>query len=387
MRKHALLSPSSAERWIACPPSVRLCQHIEDSSSAYADEGTLAHDLSELLINRLLFRIHLQAYKDRLKEIKESNYYNNSMRDYCEAFASFVILEYHRVKKKHFNAQIFIEIKVTIDPYAKESFGFLDIVIIADGYCKFIDLKYGQGVLVEAEENDQLRMYAIGVMVTFADIFEFADFDMCIYQPRLNSISTWYQNREDILYWAKDTMHPASVLAWEGKGELKAGDHCTFCKLRGTCKTNASYHLQIAGYAQTSPHTLTLKDIAEILPRIRPLISWAEGVKQFALAQALLGKKIPDHKIVLSKGDRYITDDKEAEKILTAAGYSDIIIRKLATITALEERLGKKDFGHYLNHLIKKSKGKPTLVPINDKRKEFSKNTEAVEIFSKYIKT
>lgn len=388
MRKHALISFSSAKRIINCPPSVRLTEHMPDVISEYADEGTLAHDISELLILRHLRRVHEPEFIAKFTELQRSKHYTNDLYQDCIVFAAFVIRKYLQVKKIHRNAQIFLEIKVSIDPFLKEAYGHLDILIIADGYLCVIDLKYGQGVKVDADLNDQLRMYVLGVMISFAEIFDFFDCDMIIYQPRLDNITEWYQTREDILYWAQNIMRPAALLALEGKGEYKAGDHCQFCKARKQCRVNANYRLELVEEFNAKPAPLlSMDEIAKILPRISEIIKWLDAVKEYALSEALKGKPIPGHKMVRGKGFRFFTHLNKVEEILIGAGYkeTDIIIRELKSLTALEEKLGKKDFNFYLNDWIQKAPGKPTLVPIDDKRKEFNRNAETIEIFSQLI--
>lgn len=361
---------------------------MPEQESNYADEGTLAHDISELLILRHLRRVHEFDFMARLVELQKSKHYTNGLYQDCVIFAAFVIRKYLQVKKLHPNAQIFLEIKVSIDPFLKEAYGHLDILIIADGYLCIIDLKYGQGVKVDAELNDQLRMYVLGVMISFAEIFDFFDCDMIVYQPRLDNITEWYQTREDILYWAQNIMRPAALLALEGKGEYKAGDHCQFCKARKQCRVNAFYRLELVEEFNFQPAPLlTMDEIAKILPRISEIIKWLDAVKEYALSEALKGKAIPGHKMVRGKGYRYITDVKKAEKILLDAGFkeTDIITRELKAITALEEKIGKKDFNYYLNNWVNKAPGKPTLVLEGDKRKEFNRNAETIEIFSTLI--
>lgn len=361
---------------------------MPDQESEYADEGTLAHDISELLILRHLRRVHEQGFIIKLTELQKSKHYTNDLYQDCVVFAAFVIRKYLQVKKSHRNAQIFLEIKVSIDPFLKEAYGHLDILLIADYYLCIIDLKYGRGVKVDAELNDQLRMYVLGVILTFALIFDFFDCDMIIYQPRLDNITEWYQTHEEILFWAQNIMRPAALLALEGKGEYQAGDHCQFCKARKQCRVNAFYRLELVEEFNFKPAPLlSMDEIAKILPRISEIIKWLDAVKEFALSEALKGKMIPGHKMVRGKGYRYFTNPKKVEKILIDAGYkeTDIIMRELKTLTSLEEKLGKKDFNFYLNNWIDKAPGKPALVPADDKRKEFNRNAETIEIFSPLI--
>ena len=362
MRPHDLMSPSSIERIIACPPSFDICKSIEEKASSYADEGTLAHDLCELLILRHLRRIHEKPFLERLKKIKAVTdpsgkpYYNKVMHGHCEKFAAFVISKFHSLKKSNPEAQIFLEIKVTIDQGIRKSFGYLDVIIISNYFCYIIDFKYGAGVLVEAEDNGQLRMYALGVMNTFEDIFPFFAFNMIIYQPRMDNISYFVQDDKQLLEWADVEMKPAIALAIKGNGEMKAGAHCKFCKARPNCRVNANYQLELEKHNSCPPELIEEKEIKNIVRRASELSSWCESIKEWALSQALKGKKIPGMKLVRGRGQRYFTDKEKVRRVLNKAGFKDenILNTDLKNLTELEEIVGPSDFNHYLNLLIKK---------------------------------
>lgn len=387
MSEHAILSPSSGSRWTICTPSARLEAALPERSSTYAEEGTLAHRLSELLIKRKLRRIHEEEFTEQMDAIEIDKYYSAGMLDYCEQFACYVIQVYMTVKKFNRSAQLFTEVKVRMNPIVPESFGTADILIVCDGWTVFIDLKYGQGVPVYAEENKQLLLYALGAMLTFEGVYTFDKVTMSIYQPKLDNISTWEQSAGDIMEWAELELKEQAAEAWAGRGEFAPGTHCQFCLAKPNCRANANYRMQLVEWKFKDAVLLTPEEIATILPMIDGLINWAGAVKEHALKQALAGTYFPGHKLVVGRSNRYITDPQKAIKVLREAKFADDKFLKieLRGITELENKLGKSDFGHYLNDLTRKPIGKPTLVPDKHNGKPYNKIYEAEDIFTNHL--
>lgn len=386
MAEHAILSPSSGGRWSECTPSARLEATLPERTSTYADEGTLAHSLSELLVKRKLRRIHEEEFNTELAKIEADKHYSSAMLDHCEQFACYVIQVYMTVKKFNRNAQLFTEVKVRMHPIVPESFGTADILICCDGWTVFIDLKYGQGVPVYAEKNKQLLLYALGAMLTFEGIYDFDKVTMTIYQPRLDTISTWEQSAVEILEWVENDLKPKAKLAWAGEGEFKAGTHCQFCLAKPNCRANANYRMSLVEWGFKDPVLLTPAEIASILPTLDGLINWAGAVKEYALKSALSGISYPGYKVVVGRSNRIIKDANKAIEILREAKFADHKFLKieLRGITELENKLGK-DFAYYLNDLIKKPNGKPTLVPNSHSGKPYNKIYEAEDLFINYL--
>lgn len=353
---HALLSPSASHRWIACPPSARLTEFLVDSESSYASEGTLTHGVAEGKLNQRLGRAEHTPVCD-----------DAEMDEYTSDYADFVMEQTEGLK----DPAVFVEQRVDCSRYVPECFGTCDALIVSDGILHIIDLKSGRGVKVDAEENDQLRIYAIGAMQMFGFLYRFDTVRMSIYQPRLGNVQTWETTAEALAEWAEAVLVPAAKLAWDGKGSYKAGGHCRFCKAKAECRARAEANLALAAYDFTDPALLQICEVADILGKIDELVSWASDVKDYALAQALSGTKYDGWKVVAGRSNRRYTDEGAAAAVVKDAGY-DPYEHKLLGITAMTSLLGRKKFDVLLGGLTCKPEGKPVLVPVSDKRNELN---------------
>lgn len=368
---HALLSPSGASRWLACTPSARLEQQFPESTSSFAEEGTLAHKLGEYLIKQKLGRV---SYSDMDNWEKQSEYYSESMLEYCDEYATFVVEQYNTALATTPDAQIFLEQRLDITDYVPEGFGTGDVVIISDGTLTLIDLKYGKGVPVYAENNKQMMLYALGALKEFDFLYDISTVSLTIYQPRIDNTSTWEISVYELLFWAEVELKPRAELAFAGEGEYVPGNHCQFCKAKAVCKALADKNLEIARYDFADPALLSDEEIADILNRYNLFVNWINAVEEYALNEAVKGKIWPGYKLVEGRSNRKYTDEnKVAELLLSKHFPEDGIFKKtLKGITAMEHYLGKKPFDAFLGSLIIKPPGKATLVPASDKRREIN---------------
>lgn len=379
-RKHALLSASGASRWINCPPSARLTEGMADKWSAYADEGTAAHEYAEIKLTRRLTKCN-SADRERLDKqaeaLKTNRYYNAEMEACIQQYADLVeerVLE-ARIRSDSEDATVLLEAKLDLTEWVPDGFGTSDVTIISDGVLEVIDLKYGKGVPVSAINNSQLRLYALGALSKFGWMYDIHTVRMTIIQPRLDSVSTDEISVEELNEWAESVVKPAASLAYAGEGEYKAGDHCRWCLAKGNCRARADENLKAIAYEFQEPALLSNEEIGPILHIAGQLQSWVKDVQEYALEQALRGEKIPQWKLVEGKSKRFITDTKKAAALLTEAGYSEDKLykpRELRAMTALEKAVGKKNFAEILGDLITKQAGKPTLVAETDSRPELN---------------
>ena len=356
MGGHALLSPSASHRWMLCTPSARLTEFVADEVSAYASEGTLAHAIAEEKLNNKL------GYGEITTQCKDKE-----MNDYIDDYVSFVVEQAQLLP----NPTIYVEQRVDCSKYVPECFGTCDAMIISDDVIHLCDLKYGVGVKVDAEENDQLKIYAIGAITMFGDLYDFKKIKMSIFQPRIGNCSTWEISIEDLLEWAENTLVPAATLAWKGDGEYVSGEHCRFCKAKAQCRKRAEDNLALAVHDFTDPVLLDTGEIAEILFKIDELVSWGSDVKEFALNSALGGTKYEGWKLVSGRSVRKYTNEDAVADAVTGIG-SNPYEQKLLGITAMEKLLGKKKFSEVLSKFVIKPAGKPTLVVESDKREEIN---------------
>ena len=360
MAKHAFLSASSSHRWLNCPPSAKLCEGMPDEPSTYAQEGTDCHELCAYLVEKAMGR-------DTENPTSHLSFYSDEMQSCAEEYCSYVMEQYEKAKNYCKDPVMFIEQKLDFSRWVENGFGTGDCVIIADEVLHIIDYKHGLGVLVGSEGNTQMMCYALGALDAFDDIYDISRIEMTIFQPRRDNVSTWSLSRIDLLDWAGTVLAPTAKLAYEGKGEFKAGDHCQFCKAKAVCRKRAEYNLELARYDFVMPDTLSETEIAAILTKIDSLITWGNDVKDYALTQAQKGVHYEGFKVVEGRSNRKFTDEDEVAKTVTEAGY-DPYEKKLLGITAMSTLLGKKKFEEMLGSLIYKPPGKPALVPESDSR-------------------
>lgn len=382
---HAVLSPSAASRWLTCTPSARLEHRFPDTESDFAEEGTLAHSLAELLIYEKL-ALADDAWAFDMADVHDSPFYNDEMYDYCDTYASYVVEQFNAAQAITKDAKIFLETKVDLTEYVPEGFGTIDVQIITDGTLTIIDLKYGKGVPVSATENKQLFLYALGCLNEYDFLYDIKKVRTVIYQPRLDNISEYEISVNDLRQWANKELKPKADLAFKGEGEFIPGAHCRFCKAKSVCKALAEENLQLAKYDFADEPTLSDSEIADILNRADQFKNWINAVEEYALKQAIEGKAWPGYKLVEGRSVRkYVNELAIAEKLLEKGfKQEDFISAKLKGITELEKLLGKGTFSLYLSDHIVKPPGKPCLVPASDKRPEYNSLATAIEDFADF---
>lgn len=375
---HAILSPSGASRWMACTPSARLEEKFPESTSTYAEEGTLAHAVAELIL------LDEPDFRKKLEKLKNSKlgkqYYSDALYGYADEYADYV--RGHVTK----GAMLFVEQKLDLTKYVPEAFGTGDALILKDGVLTLCDLKYGQGVPVYAENNKQLMLYALGALDDFDMLYDIDMVSLHIFQPRIDNISSWEISVEELRAWADKEVVPKAKLAWEGKGEFKAGEHCRFCKLADKgCRALAEHNLEIARHeffgedpAATDSELLSLAEIADVLERGEHIHLWLNLLKQYAFDRAMAGEKVPGFKLVEGRSNRKYSDENVVKAELLAAGFNEEAILTKPTllgITALEKAIKKAAFKDIVEPHLIKDPGKPTLVPESDRRTEVSSAT------------
>lgn len=383
-KPHALLSPSGASRWLACTPSARLEEQFPDRTNKAAKEGTLAHALGELMLRKSINQITFSEFSKNLKKLESDPLYNNAMWADVGDYAEFVLECYATTKAHTKDALLEIEVKLDLTEYIPEGFGTGDAVIIADNTLDLIDMKYGKGVLINAKENKQMMLYALGALELYSSLYAINTVRMTIFQPRLENFSSYEISVADLYSWAETELKPKAALAFGGEGEYNPGEHCRFCRAKAVCKANADYQLQLAKNDFKNPDLLTDDAVSDILTRAASFENWLTSVKEYALNEAVNNNKHwPGYKLVEGRSNRIITDQDAAAGKLTELHYSEEQIwnKKLKGITDLERLLGKKEFSEQLDKWVIKPEGKPTLVPENDKRPELNSQQSAMNDF------
>lgn len=357
---HALLSASGAHRWLNCTPSARLESDEPESTSAAAEQGTAAHALAEHKLRR--------ALKQRSKR-PVSAWIDDEMETLTDDYVAYVQEHISIALETCGDPQVLIEQRLDFSHIVPGGFGTGDCVIIAEPTLQIIDLKYGQGVLVEAVNNPQLMLYALGALHAFGILYDIETVSVTIYQPRRGNVDTWEISVTELEHWAEAEVKPKAELAAAGEGEFCPGSWCQFCKIAPTCRARAEANLALARLEFAPPAELSDSEIADVLARIPQLKTWAADVEAYALSQAVnQGVVFEGFKLVAGRSIRKYTSETDVAAAAEAAGYRDIWDRKLITLTAMERLMGKPAFNEILGDLVTKPAGKPTLVPASDKR-------------------
>ena len=358
---HAFLSPSSSVRWYFCPPSARLCEQYPDQGSIFASEGTEAHALCEYLLNQALGRPDLDPRP-------AMQYYTPEMEEAAQGYVQFIMEEVAKWKESGYDPQVYIEQSVDLRRYVPQCMGTADCLIVTESGVQVVDFKFGMHPVPAS--SMQLRLYALGACEIFRPLYDFVFCQMVVYQPRLNSVDYAEIQVDELYKWAEEELAPRARQAFDGVGEFACGEWCRMCRARRNCRTLAEHQLEIAKYEFTDPEKLSDEEIADILTRVDSLVSWANDVKDFALAEALKGHSYPGFKVVEGRaGNRRFTDDEAVAAKVTEAG-KDPWEKKLLGVPAMEKLLGKKKFDALLSGFVVRPEGKPLLVPVSDTRPE-----------------
>lgn len=367
---HAILSASSSARWLACPPSARINAELPETTSIYAEEGTMAHALAEKTLKGYLAGGSADVQSD-----------NEEMKEAVQRYVDVCIEKINAAKAASPDAVVHVEFRLDFSTYVPDGFGTGDMVIVSDKSLEICDLKYGKGVPVSAEGNTQMRLYALGAVEEFGMLYGFDIVRMTIIQPRLDSVSTDTLSAGKLLDWGRSII-PVAKEAYDGKGEFQAGDHCRFCKFRPRCKALAAYMTEKTSLRKKQ--TLTDLETVSILQAAKDIKRWLTDLEDYALGKALDGYDWPGMKLVEGRSKRVITDPDAAAAALIDKGFdADAVYkpRELQTLTALEKLVGKKSLSEALGDLIEKPDGKPTLVELSDKRPPLDITAKAADAF------
>ena len=365
-REHALLSASSAARWLACPPSALAAELYPQQDTEFTREGTLAHEVAEQMV--------------RCGAVKKQDGITEEMLECARGYRDYI-----QEQIKGEGAGLLLEQRVDYSPWAPDGFGTCDCILIQGDTLTIIDYKYGKGVAVSAEDNPQMRLYALGAIEDYGIAYDVAKVEMHIYQPRLNNISTETMSVEELLDWGEG-IKPTAALAREGKGDYTPGEHCRFCPHAGRCMalTSSCMEWVEAHGVKVGVPLLPPYKVAEVLAMEPQIALWLKRVKDQALTSLLNGEEIPGYKVVEGKlGNRKWTDDASVLDALLIAGYDvgNITETKVLSPASMDRAIGKKKVAELLEPLIERAPGAPTVVPSNDKRPPLNRLAEAQKDF------
>lgn len=373
-RDHAILSPSSAKRWINCTPSALLAEEAGTKSSVYAEEGTIAHEIAEYALTKYLEGEYDPIIDDALplkNEHLENPFFGVDMADYIRSYCEYVIGEGYEMQKQDGGCRTFLERQVDITDFAPDSFGSVDVTLVSDKTIHIIDLKYGAGVKVYADMNEQMLMYALGTLKSLkTDHIE--KIRMTIAQVRLDHYDTFEMSKSDLLDWADKVLKPASKMAIQGIGKQVIGSWCGFCPVKAQCRAQRD---AILADFEEKPDPLLLSDeeIVDLIGKIDTYKSWIESVNKYVYDRAIQGHKWPGYKLVAGRSSRVIKDEAKIRQALLNEYLEDEVLNiKLKGIGDLEKLVGKKVFSARFGDAIESRPGAPKLVPESAKGVEYS---------------
>ena len=378
---HAFHSPSHAAVWGTCTAAPELEKNIPDSGSPYAAEGTLAHAIAELKLNKKFTPMSAGEYKKKLAELKADPLYQPEMDGHTDTYIDEIIKTCYALPEKPY---VVAEKRLDMGHIVPDCFGTADCIVLCGDTLHIFDFKYGKGVPVSAENNPQLRLYALGAVSEYALFGEIKNVFTHIIQPRLDNIQAEEISVTELTAWG-DALGQRVRDALNGNAVFVPGEHCRFCKAKSICRARAAEMLSLEEPKNRAElgETLTDEEIGSILLRAVSLENWVKGLEDYARDKLLHGGDIPGWKLVEGRSNRIITDTEKAFEALSRYGYDDKLLykREPLNLTALEKLCGKKQLTDIIGEYIKKPAGKPTLAPESDKRKSFSKK-KLEEMFS-----
>jgi hypothetical protein len=373
MSAHAKLSPSGAHRWMRCPGSVALEAPFPDTSNRYSAEGTLAHDLAAH---------YFQDAVDPHTLVGTEATVDGFDFTISKEMAAFV-MDYAKLVREYAEGGILlVEKRVDFSPVigVPDSFGTSDAIIVKGDELIVVDLKYGMGVKVDATDNEQLQLYALGALNDFGILADFTMVTMVIHQPRLNHVSEWTVPVEVLRAFGEDARLSAVEVLDHEAPRLEAGEkQCRFCKAKAVCPAlNDSVSLATAGVATVADFpeflpTLVEDELSTAMSRVELVEQWCKGIRAEVERRLLAGTSVEGYKLVAGrKGNRAWADAAEAERIMKKSFRmrdDDMYEQVLISPTAAEKLL--KDTPKRwarVQDLIQRGEGKPSVAPATDKR-------------------
>ena len=384
MADHAVLSASGAHRWLACTPSARFEMQFPKTTSAYAEEGTVAHAVAELMTRYRLGEIDEHALDKGLDELRESDYFNEEMLEHAESYANFIVERLAEAKKVCDDPVVILESRLDFSKWVPGGFGTGDCVIIAEPVLDVIDFKYGKGHRVEAHDNPQMQLYALGALAEYESLYDIQTVRMTIFQPRLSGVCDSDEKPvKDLKAWATKVVKPRAKLADQGKGEFAPSEEaCRFCRAKQQCKARTDKNLELFDESP-DPLTITAEEAGAILVKAADIEAWLKDLREFVSQALTAGETVTGWKMVEGRSNRKFADEDQVAEAMKAAGYDEALLyeRKLITLTKMEKDFGKKAVAEVLKDLIVKPKGAPTLAPEKDKRPAYQFEEQVLAAF------
>lgn len=391
MTQHATLSASGAHGWMRCYGKLALEKGYGEKSSTFADEGTAAHELASWCLES---GQDASAYAGRIITVEKTGREFEVDADMVENVQRYVDIV------RGLGGDLMVEQRVDFSNWINvpDSFGTSDAIVVLDRELVVCDLKYGRGVQVDAEENEQLQLYALGSYSLASLAYDIDTVRMMIVQPRLNHVSEWAVSVDHL----KDFAARAAIAArhaihqYDGKAEpkLSPGEkQCRFCRAKATCPAlaaevaksvtsdapvaaedfsdlDASYEVSALVSHQTPEPVLGL-----MMAKVDLVEQWCKAVRAEVESRLVEGKPVEGYKLVQGrKGARAWTSKDEAEVVLSSLRLKKEQMYDMTVIspTTAEKLFKAGDIGPRqwpkVQALITQAEGKPSVASADDKR-------------------
>ena len=386
MAAHAKLSASSSARWLNCPGSVQATENLPNPSSKFALEGSAAHELGEICLKS---DDNTSLYLG--KTLPETRWtVDDEMVEYVQDYIDLV-------RQTDSRGDMEVEVRLDFSHIVPDGFGTSDVVICnpVTKTLTVIDLKYGKGIRVDAEENTQAILYALGALNDYDLLYNIEKIRCIIIQPRLDHVSKWEISKEELLKRGEDIRVKALRCFEPDAPRVASEKACQWCLAKASCPELLAYTsnailrefdaFEPLQELLTSPDTLTDEQMGNALASKKLILSWFDSIEHLVTERLIKGETFPGYKLVAGRTSRsWANEEAVIEVLKPLLGDKLFTEPEIISVAQAEKALGKKQ-KDALVPLVNKTNGKATLVPESDPRQPLGQCT--ADMFDTFLET